>query len=69
MKFDFDENFVQLICSVIREAPVAHKVVHPMLQAIEAQANDPRIQSLDYPPDKPVEPVLSLVPIEPPSAG
>lgn len=49
MKFDFKEEFVNAVLQVIRQAPVAHVIVDPMLQEFLRQANDKKIQSLEYP--------------------
>jgi hypothetical protein len=58
MKFDFPTAFVDQVMLVLQEAPVAHKVINPILQEFIRQANDKKIQSLEY-PDEALEPRLS----------
>lgn len=53
MKFDIDENLFQAMIGLMQEAPVPHKVSNPVIQALLAQANDAKIQSLDYRDSKP----------------
>ncbi|MEQ1572792.1 MAG: hypothetical protein ABL993_00965 [Vicinamibacterales bacterium] len=49
MKFDLPEQFVDQVLAVLQEAPVPFKIVNPMLQEFLRQANDKKIQSLEYP--------------------
>lgn len=49
MKFDFTEQFVNQVLAVLQEAPVPHRVIDPVLKEFVRQANDKKIQSLEYP--------------------
>ena len=55
MKLDIPEDKLNQILQIMQQAPVAHLVVDPLLKLIIAQANDKKIQSLAYPPEKPAE--------------
>lgn len=57
MKFDLKPEIVNGILAIMQEAPVPHKVVDPILKELIRQSQDAKIQSLDYPPDKPPESV------------
>jgi hypothetical protein len=57
MKFDIPEDKVNLILSILQQAPVPHIQVDPLLKFLVNQANDKRVQALAYPLLTPEEPI------------
>jgi hypothetical protein len=65
VKFDLEPAFFEQLMAVLQEAPKPYAMlglntaaagmverVNPMVQRLVAQANDKRIQSLEYPPEE-----------------
>lgn len=55
MKLDLDPDLFNAVISLLREAPVPHKVGDPVIRALLTQAGDERVQSLEYPKRKTVK--------------